>query len=206
MGLGPKHRAECDLVDDPLTLFQSWLDEARAAEGYDAEAMAVATATPDGAPSARMVLLKGFDERGIVFFTNYGSRKGDELAANPRAALLFHWAELERQVRIEGPVERIPPEESAAYFDTRDRGSQLGAWASKQSREMRDRQMLEDALRNTERRFDGIKIQVPPFWGGYQLVPLMIEFWEARPSRLHARVKFDRPAANAGWRGVRLFP
>jgi pyridoxamine 5'-phosphate oxidase len=191
---------------DPVQAFQGWFEDAQKAKVPLPEAMSLSTASRQGAPSSRMVLLKAVDDRGFVFFTNYESRKALELQANPRAALLFHWAELERQVRIEGPVERIPPEESAAYFDTRDRGSQLGAWASKQSREMRDRQMLEDALRNTERRFDGIKIQVPPFWGGYQLVPLMIEFWEARPSRLHARVKFDRPAANAGWRGVRLFP
>jgi pyridoxamine 5'-phosphate oxidase len=153
-----------------------------------------------------MVLLKAVDDRGFVFFTNYESRKAIELEANPRASLLFHWPQLERQVRVEGPVERIPTEESVAYFDTRDRGSQIGAWASKQSREMRDRQMLEDALRNMERRFDGIKVPLPPFWGGYQVVPIMIEFWEGRPSRLHARVRFDRPAPGAGWRGVRLYP
>jgi pyridoxamine 5'-phosphate oxidase len=204
MGLGPKHRAECDLVDDPLTLFQSWLDEARAAEGYDAEAMAVATATPDGAPSARMVLLKGFDERGIVFFTNYGSRKGDELAANPRAALLFHWPAIGRQVRIEGPVSRVDRADSEAYARSRPRQSQLSALASPQSRPVPDREWLERRVEELDREHAGAELPVRDDWGGYRVEPEAWEFWQHRDNRLHDRHRYERDGD--GWRVERLAP
>jgi pyridoxamine 5'-phosphate oxidase len=191
-------------VDDPLTLFQSWLDEARAAEGYDAEAMAVATATPDGAPSARMVLLKGFDERGIVFFTNYGSRKGDELAANPRAALLFHWPAIGRQVRIEGPVSRVDRADSEAYARSRPRQSQLSALASPQSRPVPDREWLERRVEELDREHAGAELPVRDDWGGYRVEPEAWEFWQHRDNRLHDRHRYERDGD--GWRVERLAP
>jgi pyridoxamine 5'-phosphate oxidase len=191
-------------VDDPLILFQSWLDEARAAEGYDAEAMAVATATPDGAPSARMVLLKGFDERGIVFFTNYGSRKGDELAANPRAAVLFHWPSIGRQVRIEGPVSRVDRADSEAYARSRPRQSQLSALASPQSRPVPDREWLERRVEELDREHAGAELPVRDDWGGYRVEPEAWEFWQHRDNRLHDRHRYERDGD--GWRVERLAP
>ena len=204
MGLGPKHRAECDPVDDPLILFQSWLDEARAAAGYDAEAMAVATSTPDGAPSARMVLLKGVDERGVVFFTNYGSRKGEELTENPRAALLFHWPAIGRQVRIEGPVTRIDRAESEAYARSRPRLSQLSALASPQSRQVPDREWLERRVEELDREHPGAELPVRDDWGGYRVEPVAWEFWQHRDNRLHDRHRYERDGE--GWRVERLAP
>src|SRR5215211_488094 len=204
MGLGPKHRAECDLVDDPLILFQSWLEEARAASGYEAEAMAVATATPDGVPSARMVLLKGFDERGIVFFTNYGSRKGDELAANPRAAVLFHWPAIGRQVRIEGPVSRVDRADSEAYARSRPRQSQLSALASPQSRPVPDREWLERRVQELDREHARAELPVRDDWGGYRVEPEAWEFWQHRDNRLHDRHRYERDGD--GWRVERLAP
>jgi pyridoxamine 5'-phosphate oxidase len=191
-------------VDDPLTLFRSWLEEARAAEGFEAEAMAVATAAPDGAPSARMVLLKGFDERGIVFFTNYSSRKGGELELNPRAAILFHWPSLGRQVRIEGPVTRVDRAESEAYARSRPRGSQLSALASPQSRPVPDREWLERRVEELDREHAGRELPVREDWGGYRVEPVAWEFWEHRDNRLHDRHRYERDGD--GWRVERLAP
>ena len=191
---------------DPIQAFKGWFADAEGAGLFLPEAVCLATATADGVPSARMVLLKAVDERGFVFFTNYDSRKAAELADNPRAALLFHWATLERQVRVEGSVEKATHEESIAYFDTRDRGSQIGAWASRQSQELRDRAELEAAYKDVERRFEGEEVTLPPFWGGYRVVPQAIEFWQGRASRLHDRVRFERDAERGSWRGRRLYP
>ncbi len=189
---------------DPLTLFHRWFDAARQSGLMLPEAMCLATATPDGKPSARMMLLKGADQRGFVFFTNYDSRKGDELAANARAALVLHWAILERQVRIEGIVQRLDGEESFAYFRTRPRGSRIGAWASQQSRPLGARTELEARVRETARRFPGDDVPLPPFWGGFRLIPERIEFWQGRMDRLHDRLVFER--TDGGWRAIRLYP
>lgn len=191
-------------VNDPLTLFQSWLEEARAAMGYDADAMAVATATPDGAPSARMVLLKGVDERGLVFFTNYGSRKGGELDENPRAALLFHWQPLGRQVRVEGPVSRVHRAESEAYAHNRPRESQLSALASPQSAVVPDRAWLERRVEELDREHPEGDLPVGEHWGGFRVEPESWEFWEHRDNRLHDRHRYTR--ADGGWRVERLAP
>jgi len=192
-------------VDDPLTLFESWLAEAREAEGFEADAMAVATATPDGAPSARMVLLKGFDERGVVFFTNYGSRKGDELERNPRAAILFHWPAVGRQVRIEGPVSRVERAESEAYARSRPRLSQLSALASPQSRPVPDREWLERRVEELDREHAEGELPVRDDWGGYRVEPVAWEFWEHRDNRLHDRHRYER-ADDGAWRVERLAP
>jgi pyridoxamine 5'-phosphate oxidase len=189
---------------DPIELFHDWFAAARSAGIFLPEAMTVATATPEGAPSARMMLLKGVEAGGFVFFTNYESRKAVELAANPWAALVFHWAVLERQVRVEGKVERLSSGESEAYFRTRPRGSRIGAWASKQSRPLADRRALEAQVREHDARFAGGEVPLPPFWGGLRLVPERIEFWQGRLDRLHDRLRFDRDGL--GWRAVRLYP
>ena len=191
-------------MDDPLTLFRTWLEEARAALGYDAEAMAVATATSDGAPSVRMVLLKGFDERGLVFFTNYSSRKGEELEQNPHAALLFHWQVPGRQVRVEGPVSRVDRAESEAYARSRPRGSQLSALASPQSQVVPDREWLERRVEELDSKHAGEELPVRDDWGGYRLEPEAWEFWEHRDNRLHDRHRYERTAE--GWRVERLAP
>jgi pyridoxamine 5'-phosphate oxidase len=191
-------------VTDPLEQFKHWYEHAVAAGLPEPEAMALATATPDGAPSVRFVLLKGVDARGVEFFTNYESRKGRELAANPRAALAILWKPLQRQVRLEGPVERLAPEESDAYFATRARGSRLGAWASRQSTEIPDREHLEGRLADAERQFPGDDVPRPEYWGGYVLRPAAIEFWEGRTNRLHDRELFTRTAD--GWTARRLSP
>jgi pyridoxamine 5'-phosphate oxidase len=191
-------------VADPLTLFQRWLEEARAAAGYDADAMAVATATREGAPSVRMVLLKGFDERGLVFFTNYSSRKGEELERNPRAALLFNWPELGRQVRIEGPVSRVERAESEAYARSRPRQSQLSALASPQSQVVPDREWLERRVEELDREHAGAELPVREDWGGYRVEPEAWEFWEHRDNRLHDRHRYERTPD--GWRVERLAP
>jgi pyridoxamine 5'-phosphate oxidase len=189
---------------DPIELFREWFAAARRAGIFLPEAMTVATATPDGVPSARMMLLKGVEAGSFVFFTNYESRKAGELAANPRAALVFHWAVLERQVRVEGTVERLPPGESEVYFRTRPRGSRIGAWASKQSRPLADRAELEARVREHDARFAGGEVPLPPFWGGLRLVPERIEFWQGRLDRLHDRLRFERDGGS--WRTVRLYP
>ena len=194
-----------DLTGDPLTLFGRWLEQARAEHGFEAEAMVAATATPDGVPSARMVLLKGFDERGVTFFTNYGSRKGGELEANPRAALLFHWPALGRQVRIEGPVTRVDRAETEAYARSRPRGSQLSALASPQSKPVPDREWLERRVAELDREHEGAELPVREDWGGYRVEPVAWEFWQHRDNRLHDRFRYEREAGG-GWRVERLAP
>ena len=191
-------------MTDPLEQFRHWYEQAVAAGLPEPEAMALATATPEGAPSVRFVLLKGIDARGVEFFTNYESRKGRELAANPRGALAILWKPLQRQVRVEGPVERLSAEESDAYFATRARGSRLGAWASRQSTEIPGREHLEARLADAERRYPGDDVPRPDYWGGYLLRPDAIEFWEGRPNRLHDRELFTR--AEGGWVSRRLSP
>jgi pyridoxamine 5'-phosphate oxidase len=190
-------------VSDPLALFGRWYEGAVASGVVEPEAMALATADADGMPSVRFVLLKGIDERGVEFFTNYESRKGRELIANPRAALAVLWKPLQRQVRLEGPVEVLTPEESDAYFATRSRGSQLGAWASNQSEVIPDREWLESRLAELEAEYPDV-VPRPPHWGGFRLLPSKIEFWEGRPSRLHDRELFTR--TETGWASVRLSP
>ncbi len=190
--------------NEPLPLFRRWFNEAEKAGIFLPESMALATATPDGKPSVRFVLLKGYGDGGFVFFTNYGSRKASELEANPEATLIFHWAILQRQVRLEGAAERISPEDSEAYFHSRPRGSQIGAWASAQSEPLPSRRELEDRVKKYESEFRGKDIPLPPFWGGYRLKPRSIEFWQGRASRLHDRIKFVREGG--GWKRIRLYP
>jgi pyridoxamine 5'-phosphate oxidase len=195
---------ERDLDRDPLTQFGRWYEEARAGGAFEPDAVAIATATPDGRPSARMVLLKGFDADGIVFFTNYGSRKGAELEANPRAAMLFHWPELGRQVRIEGAVARATRAEAEAYAHNRPRESQLSALASPQSQPVPSREWLEQRVEELDREHADRELPVREDWGGYRLAPDAWEFWQHRPNRLHDRFRYlpDPP----GWRIERLGP
>lgn len=188
---------------NPITEFLNAIERA-AARQVDTAPVALATADAEGRPSVRMVLLRGADERGFVFHTNYNSRKAGELAANPHAALCFHWPTLEEQIRVEGRIERLPSSESDAYFVTRPRGSQLGAWASEQSMVLPSRETLEEQYRAIERQFEGSPVPRPPFWGGFRLVPERIEFWFGRPDRLHDRLSYTREAD--GWRIERLYP
>jgi pyridoxamine 5'-phosphate oxidase len=196
---------EDDLDPDPLVLFRRWFDAATAAGTLEPEAVALATATPDGRPSARMVLAKGVDESGFAFYTNYGSRKGGELEANPRAALLFHWPALGRQVRVEGPVERLPREESERYARNRSRDSQVSALASPQSQPVPSREWLEDRVAELAREHEGRELPVRDDWGGYRLIPDAWEFWQHRPNRLHDRFRY-LPDPGGGWRIERLGP
>jgi pyridoxamine 5'-phosphate oxidase len=191
-------------VSDPLAQLRDWYEHAVAAGLPEPEAMALATATPEGAPSVRFVLLKGVDERGVEFYTNYESRKGRELAANPQAALAILWRPQQRQVRLEGVVERLTAEESDAYFATRARLSRIGAWASQQSTEIPDRHFLEARVAEFEARYPGDDVPRPDHWGGYVLRPHAIEFWEGRPNRLHDREVFTH--GPTGWSSRRLSP
>ncbi|MBM2823334.1 MAG: Pyridoxine/pyridoxamine 5'-phosphate oxidase [Thermoleophilia bacterium] len=194
---------EHDLADDPIAQLHAWLAEAREAVPQ-AEAMTLATADSSGRPSARIVLLGGIDERGLTFFTNRASRKGEELRENPRAAVVLHWWELGRQVRVEGAVEEVDEMESAAYWSSRPRASQIAAWASPQTQPLASRSDLEARVAEAEQRFDGSEIPLPPSWGGYRLVPESIEFWAHRDNRLHDRIRFVR--SHGGWSRERLAP
>jgi len=197
--------SETDAGDDPLRLFRVWLDDAIEAGLPEPNAMILATATPDGRPSARAVLLKSVDAEGFVFFTHHASRKGRELAANPVAALCFVWLELERQVRVEGDVDRAPEAAADLYFARRPRASQLGAWASAQSEPVPGRGELERRLEDATARFAERDVPRPPGWGGYRLRPEVLEFWQGRPSRMHDRLQFSR-RRDGGWDCVRLAP
>lgn len=196
---------ESEVPSDPIELFRQWFADALRTNQPDPNALTLATADERGRPSARIVLLKGFDAHGFVFFTNYDSRKGAELAANPRAAMCFWWGTLERQVRIEGDVQRISAAESDAYFRTRPRESQLGAVVSAQSRVIADRTVLENRLEQLTQLYAGMDIPRPPNWGGYRLRPDALEFWCGREHRLHDRLRYE-PDGPSGWRIVRLAP
>jgi pyridoxamine 5'-phosphate oxidase len=197
--------SEADMDADPIRQFEVWFEQAQAANLPEPNAMTLATATPDGQPSARIVLLKAYSTSGFTFFTNYDSRKGRELAANPRAALLFFWSELQRQVRIEGTVERISEAESDAYFLSRPLGSRLGAWASWQSEVIAGRDLIERRVQELAARYADGEVPRPPFWGGFRVRPLAIEFWQGRLDRLHDRLRYALAAA-AAWRLERLSP
>jgi pyridoxamine 5'-phosphate oxidase len=196
---------EADVDPDPMVQFGRWFDDAEAADLVEPSAMTLATATAEGVPSARMVLLRGVDQRGFVFYTNYESRKAAELAANPRAALVFWWGELQRQIRVEGPVERTSQQESAAYFRTRPLGSRLSAWASPQSRVIPGRAVLDQRVAELAAGHPDGDIPLPPFWGGYRLVPEVVELWQGRPNRLHDRLRYTR-SADGRWQIKRLAP
>lgn len=194
---------ESSVADDPIAQFKKWFEEALQAEQPDPEAMTLSTATSSGRVSGRIVLLKGVDERGFVFFTNYESRKSHELMANPYAALTFYWSSLNRQVRIEGSIEKVTAQESEDYFQTRPRGSQLGAWASPQSTEIASREALDQKLAEMEERFKNQQIPCPPFWGGFRLKPTEIEFWQGRENRLHDRIVYT---LDDRWKLSRIAP
>ena len=193
-------------ADEPLRLFAAWMEDATAKEPRDANAMALATVDAAGLPNVRMVLLKGFDAQGAVFYTNTESPKGRELDANPQAALVFHWKSRNRQIRLRGPVERVPDAEADAYFASRSRLSQIGAWASKQSTPLESRLAFEKAVARYTAKFAVGSVPRPPHWTGYRIVPTKIEFWEDRPFRLHERIEFRRDGRNAPWQKSRLYP
>ena len=193
-------------ADEPLRLFAAWFEEARRAEPADPDAMALSTVDRDGLPNVRMVLLKGFDERGFVFYSNQGSQKGQELADRATAAAVFHWKSLKRQVRLRGTVEQVSDAEADAYFASRARLSQIGAWASKQSAPLESRLAFEKAVAQVTARYGLGPVPRPPFWVGYRIVPSVIEFWHDRPYRLHDRVEFRRKAPDGGWTKTRLYP
>jgi len=193
-------------ADEPLRLFAAWFAEAKRAEPVNPDAMTLATVGADGLPNARMVLLKGFDERGFVFYTNADSIKGHELAAAPKAALTFYWKSLQRQVRLRGGVEAVSNEEADAYFATRSRMAQIGAWASKQSAALESRLAFEKAIARFTAKFAVGAVPRPPHWSGYRVVPTEIEFWQERPFRLHDRIAFTRASLTAPWTKTRLYP
>jgi pyridoxamine 5'-phosphate oxidase len=194
------------VADEPFRLFAAWLEQATATEPRDPTAMTLATVDADGMPNARMVLLKGADERGFVFYTNLGSQKGQELDARPKAALVFHWKSVNKQVRVRGPVERVTDEEADAYFATRPKQAQIGAWASKQSTPLESRLAFEKAVALTAAKYALGAVPRPPFWSGFRIVPLQIEFWQDRPFRLHDRIVFKRDAVGGAWSKTRLYP
>lgn len=199
---------DADSASDPFALFDAWFAAARKGGLFLPEAMTLSTASPDGRPSSRMVLLKQADHDGFVFFTNYTSRKAGELDANPYAALLFHWPILQRQVRVEGRVERVSREESADYYHSRPRGSQIGAWASDQSSRLDARATLERRVKEFEAKYPEGEVPLPDHWGGYRVTPERMEFWQGRPFRLHDRIIFERNPAGSGdtWATHRLYP
>jgi len=193
-------------ADEPLRLFAAWFEDARKAEPSDPEAMALATVDADGLPNVRMVLLKGFDERGFVFYSNEESQKGRELAANRKASLAFHWKSLRRQVRLRGTVTTVSADEADAYFASRPRSSQIGAWASRQSSPLESRHAFEKAIALYATKFALGPVPRPPFWIGYRVTPTVMEFWHDRPYRLHDRIEFRRTDAGAAWTKARLYP
>lgn len=197
---------ERDLEADPIAMFRRWMHDAVRAGIHEPNAFVLATAGGDGMPAARILLLKGLDERGFVFFTNYSSRKGHELAANPRCSLLFPWHQLERQVRVEGEAERLGDAENDAYFATRPRAAQIGAWASAQSEVVADRSVLDDAYDRAEARFGEAEIPRPPHWGGYCVRPAAVEFWQGRRGRMHDRLRYRVAVSGTGWDVERLAP
>ena len=193
-------------AEDPFVLFDAWLDQATASEPRDPTAMTLATVDAEGMPDARMVLLKGVDSRGFVFFTNMDSQKGRELDAQPKAALVFHWKSLNKQVRVRGPSERVTESEADAYFATRPKQAQIGAWASQQSRPLKSRLAFEKAIAISAAKYALGTVPRPPYWSGYRIVPLQMEFWQDRPFRLHDRIDFRRAAPDAPWSKTRLYP
>jgi pyridoxamine 5'-phosphate oxidase len=195
---------EGDVAQDAIEQFKGWLDDALKSEILEPTAMTLATADKDGRPSARMVLLKGVDERGFTFFTNYQSRKAQDLLENPQAALVFYWDSLERQVRVEGKVKKVSKEESETYFKSRPHGSQLGAWASAQSTVIKNREVVEEKIKELSEIYSEGAVPLPEFWGGYVLEPEVIEFWQGRPNRLHDRLRYTR--YEKGWKIERLSP
>ena len=195
---------DADFAAAPDLQFQRWFRFAKRVGVYMPNAMTLATSTPDGTPSARIMLLKGWDARGLVFYTNYESRKGAELSANPRASTILHWVELHRQIRAEGMVTRLTAEESTRYFHSRPRGSQIGAWASHQSRPVASRKDLDAAYDEAEKRYAGGPVPLPPYWGGFRLSPEVVEFWQGRVHRFHDRLRYERK--NGAWTIVRLSP
>jgi pyridoxamine 5'-phosphate oxidase len=197
--------SEKDLARDPFRQFDKWFQEAEGAKIPEPNAMTLASASRDGRPSARTVLLKGVDGRGFVFYTNYESRKGRELDVNPRATLLFPWIALERQIIVEGPVVKVSREESEAYFHSRPLSSQLSAWVSQQSSIVTGRKVLDDAMKELEKKYAGLPVPLPPYWGGFRLSPETVEFWQGRRSRLHDRLRYRRET-DGGWIVERLAP
>ena len=193
-------------AEDPFVLFAAWLEQATASEPRDPTAMTLATVDADGMPDARMVLLKGVDSRGFVFFTNMDSQKGRELDAQPKAALVFHWKSLNKQVRVRGPVERVSDADADAYFATRPKQAQIGAWASQQSRPLESRLAFEKAIALYAAKYALGTVPRPPYWSGYRILPLAMEFWQDRPFRLHDRIDFRRAALDAPWNKTRLYP
>ncbi|MDR8393545.1 pyridoxamine 5'-phosphate oxidase [Aliifodinibius sp. S!AR15-10] len=198
--------SEESVQQNPLDQFTIWFEDALNTDMTDANAMTLATSTSDGKPSSRIVLLKGFDEEGFRFYTNYDSRKGKELSENPHAALCFYWPALERQVRIEGTVSKLSREQSASYFRSRPRDSQIGAWASQQSSRLKDREELEANFEELKQKFKDQEVPLPDFWGGYTLLPEAVEFWQGRTGRLHDRILYIRPSKDQEWEIQRLNP